>query len=76
MRILTFADMGVGNLVWYLPTLRALSVHDLTVVCHNPELKQLIDYNVPCSFKMEGSMMYQLITFYASVKKILRVCGG
>ena len=54
MRILTFTDMGIGNAIWYLPVLRGLSKHDLTVVCPNQELRDFIDYNINCSFKVQG----------------------
>jgi len=77
MRILTFADMGIGNLVWYLPVLRALSQHDLTVICPNQELRDLINAQIKCSFQMSGRYDVAVNNFLCQrkqdIKKIWRI---
>jgi ADP-heptose:LPS heptosyltransferase len=69
MRILTFADMGIGNLVYYLPVLKALSQHNLTVICNNEELRQVIDYNVKCGFKTQGAYDVSVNNFLCQRKQ-------
>jgi len=77
MRILTFADMGIGNLIWYLPVLRALSQHDLTVICPNQELRDLINAQIKCSFQMSGKYDVSVNNFLCQrkedIKKIWRI---
>jgi ADP-heptose:LPS heptosyltransferase len=52
MRILTFADMGIGNFVFYLPVLRALAKEDLTVICPNEQLRAILEYNIKAKYEI------------------------
>ena len=78
MRILTFADMGIGNFVFYLPVLRALAKHDLSIVCPNEQLRMLADYNLPnAKFGIHGkydvSVNNYLCQRNEDIKKIWRI---
>lgn len=77
MRILTFADMGIGNLIWYLPTLRALSQYDLTIDIPDGQLKKLIQYNLNANYKVQGKYDVSVNNFLCQrkqdIKKIWRI---
>jgi hypothetical protein len=77
MKILTFADMGIGNFVWYLPVLRALAQHDLTVVCPNEQLRAIIDYNMYVNYEIKGKYDVSVNNFLCQrnedIKKIWRI---
>jgi hypothetical protein len=49
-RTLAFANMGIGNIMWFLPTLKIIGCSTkLDVVCDKPGLKDLLEYNINCS---------------------------
>ena len=54
MRILTFADFGLGNLIFYLPVLRSLTRFDLTIITPNPQFRLLLHYNLNVKFEQKG----------------------
>jgi hypothetical protein len=48
-RAIAFANMGIGNLMWFLPTLKIIGQSTkLDVVYDNAGLKELIEYNINC----------------------------
>jgi ADP-heptose:LPS heptosyltransferase len=45
--VLIFADMGIGNLVWYYPFLKSIESFDLTIASNNSEIIELLKFNIP-----------------------------
>lgn len=71
MRILTFADMGIGNFIFYLPVLRALAKEDLTVICPNEQLRAILDYNIKAKYEIQGKFDVSVNNFLSQDKRHL-----
>lgn len=69
--------MGIGNFMFYLPVLRALSHEDLTVICPNQELRVILDYNLRCKYEPIGKYDVAINNFLCQrnedIKKIWRI---
>jgi len=71
VRILTFADMGIGNTVFYLPVLRALAKEDLTIYCPNERLRELLKYNIKADYEIKGKFDISINNFLSQNKRHL-----
>lgn len=72
MRILTFADMGIGNFVFYLPVLRALAKEDLTVICPNEQLRAILDHNIEAKYEPKNKFDVSVNNFLCQDKRHLQ----
>lgn len=63
--------MGIGNFVFYLPVLRALAQHDLTVYCPNKELRVILDYNIKAKYEIQGKFDISVNNFLSLDKRHL-----
>jgi ADP-heptose:LPS heptosyltransferase len=45
--ILIFADMGIGNLIWFYPFIKSIESLNITVAINNKEVSELIKFNIP-----------------------------
>lgn len=85
MRILTFADMGIGTLMFYMPVLRALAQHDLTIVpptkqggvySQNEQLAELLKYNIKAKYEIKGKFDVSVNNFLSQDTRHLAKITG
>jgi len=83
LKVLLYAMESIGDLVLYLPAIRAIADrHNLTVACKNPELLDLIAANIGCSLTLspnerpgefDAVVCHQLQQWTPIVRKVIEM---
>ncbi len=74
-RGIVFCDMGIGNFVFLMPIIKALSKKfEITLVAEKPEIIAIIDAHFECSRKISGKYDFSINNYFVLQRKnILKI---